>query len=178
MEIRSARRGEGASIAKVHVASWQTTYKDIIKQEVLDSLAIEPRATHWENVIQNIIDPAHETQEYLFVAQHEEHGIVGFASGGVNRSKEHQADGELYAIYLLEQFQQQGIGRMLIAQLACVLKAKGMQSMLVWVLADNPAKKAYEKLGASLIDSTEIEIAGDKYLEYALKWKDIDVLIQ
>lgn len=176
MEIRVPRKGEGLAIARVHVTSWQTTYKGIIKQDVLDNLAVEPRAQYWESMIEKQLlgDSDHEL---LFVACNAEQEIVGFASGGSNRSQDLDAEGELYAIYILEEYQRQGIGKRLITQVAQALKNRGQGTMLVWVLADNPAKEAYEKLGATVINSTYIDIGGDKLLEYALIWKDIDVLL-
>ena len=43
------------------------------------------------------------------------------------------------AIYILEAYQGQGVGTNLVKTLAEKLSQSGLKSMLVWVLADNPA---------------------------------------
>jgi hypothetical protein len=45
--------------------------------------------------------------------------------------------------------------------------------MLVWVLAKNPYRKFYDKLGGKYIRSKEIEIGGTTYEEVAYGWKDL-----
>lgn len=71
----------------------------------------------------------------IYVALNEKEQIIGFASGGKSRSPEYPYDGELYAIYLLKEYQQQGIGRKLIQSIVNELQSGGYQSMIVWVLS-------------------------------------------
>lgn len=43
MKIRRAKLDDAQGIAKVHVNSWRTTYKDIIPNDFLDNLSVEQR---------------------------------------------------------------------------------------------------------------------------------------
>lgn len=108
------------------------------------------------------------------MAENEKGTIVGFAAGGKERSGAYLVyDGELYAIYLLEEVQGQGIGKALVKQVAQSLLDRGYHSMLVLVLAENSARYFYETLGAVQIH-TELEtIAGERYEEVVYGWKSI-----
>jgi L-amino acid N-acyltransferase YncA len=165
IDVRKAKLGDEGGIAQVHVDSWRTTYNGIINDKILNNLSVERRETHWRNAI--------EKNELLYVAINEEGRIIGFSSAGKSRSSEYQYDGELYAIYILEDYQKRGIGKQLISSVAKELREDGYQSIIVWVLSENPSKTAYEKLGASPFDSKEIEIGGEMYKEEVLVWKDI-----
>jgi L-amino acid N-acyltransferase YncA len=165
MVIRKAEEGDESGIARVHVESWKTTYKGIIKDEILNNLSVERREEHWKGTIGR--------GEVLYVSINEDGRITGFATGGKSRSIEYSYDGELYAIYILEEFQHKGIGRQLISKVANNLSELGYQSMIVWVLSQNPSKTVYERLGAVSFDSKEIEIGGESLKEDVLVWKDI-----
>ena len=52
-------------------------------------------------------------------------------------------NGELYAIYILETAQYEGLGQRLVYTLVEWLKENDFSYMLVWVLADNSAKLFY-----------------------------------
>src|SRR6185312_11535769 len=105
MLIRKAQLEDAVGIAKVHVDSWRTTYKGIVPDSFLDSLSYEKREQIWRSGIE---------ANGVYIAEDESGRIVGFASGGAERTGKYEAYiGELYAIYLLEGQQGNGLGRML-----------------------------------------------------------------
>ncbi|MCG3087520.1 GNAT family N-acetyltransferase [Sporosarcina cyprini] len=168
--IRKARQGDAVGIATVHVDSWRSTYKGIVPDSYLESLSYEERAEMWKRAIGG--NP-------LYVAEDENGKIVGFATGGKERSGKY-ADytGELYAIYLLEEAQGNKMGSQLVEAISKELDQMGITSMLVWVLEQNPSKHFYERLGGDVIDSTTITIGGEEFLEIAYGWKDHRILMQ
>ncbi|GKW44454.1 GNAT family N-acetyltransferase [Planococcus sp. NCCP-2050] len=165
MQIRRAESGDAKGMARVHVDSWRTTYKEIVHQRFLDSMSYSERENRWSRQIMD---------QEVFVAENEEGTIVGFAAGGKERSGAYpDFDGELYAIYLLEEVQGQGIGKALVKRVAHSLLKKGYNSMLVLVLAKNRSRYFYESLGAVQIH-TEVEtIGGERYEEAVYGWKSI-----
>lgn len=167
MKIREAAPGDEEGIARVHVDSWRTTYKGIVSDSVLQNLSYEQRAENWRRGI---------GKNALYVAEDESGSIVGFATGGKERTGNYDADGELYAIYLLQEVQGKGIGKKLTQLIAQNLKEQGFTSMLVWVLEQNPAKKFYESLGGQPIDESMIEIGGEDFKEIAYYWDIIEAL--
>ena len=97
VQIREASVPDAAAIAKVHVDSWRTTYTGVVPDDFLAQLSYEQRVRTWRDVLST-----HGVTEFVFVAEAEASNIVGFASGGPDRSGNTDYKGELYAIYLLE----------------------------------------------------------------------------
>ncbi|QDP99470.1 GNAT family N-acetyltransferase [Lysinibacillus fusiformis] len=165
MKIRAANLEDVGKIARVHVDSWKSTYANIIPQSYLENLSYEKRENLWQ---QNVLN------EHVFVAENDNGEIIGFCCGGKNRSDSYSDfEGELSAIYLIENYQGKGIGQQLVKTIIQCITNSGMNSMLVFVLADNPSKYFYEKLGASFINSIEIKIANKKLIAHVYGWKDL-----
>jgi len=168
MKIRKAVLADAEGIARVHVDSWRTTYKDIVPDSYLQQLSYEQRAESWRRGI------GHNA---LYVAEDGNGKIVGFATGGKERTGKYKADGELYAIYLLHDVQGKGIGKKLSQVIAQSLKEQGFSSMLVWVLDRNSSKVFYESLGGQPIDEMMIDIGGEEFKEIAYYWDNIESLV-
>lgn len=165
MTIRPATLDDVDGIAKVHVDSWRTTYRGIMPDAFLDSLSYERRAEQRRN---KMLEGG--KKEWSFVAANDDGRIIGFALGGHERDGTPGYDGELYAIYLLDECQRQGIGRKLTLAVARELAAHGLTSMLVWVLADNSSRKFYEHLGAVEVARKMIVIGGMELEEIGYGW--------
>src|SRR5579859_3740520 len=169
--MREARCLDARGIADVHVASWRTTYRDIMPAKFLEQLAVEPRERYWASLLCS--DPRFEPLHILIVA--EDNGqIVGFAAGGAERSGKYPYLGELYALYLLESHQRIGLGRRLVAQVAARMAQIDMNSMLVWVLTENPSREFYERLQGQPIGAQIVTIGGESYEEVGYGWKDVN----
>lgn len=162
---------DAEGIASVHVASWKTTYKGIISDSYLSQLSVEKSKQSWNWTFRHL-----RPDEGVYVALNDEGTIVGFASGGRNRNVEFGHDGELYAIYLLKDFQGQGIGRSLFRAVVESLESKGLSSLMVWVLHRNSSEGFYKALGGKEIGRKEIVIGSERHLEIAYgwdRWQDI-----
>lgn len=170
MMIRQAVLNDAEAIAKVHIKCWITTYKNIVDDQYLSSLKWENRLSHWKEILQKNDESA------TFVALIEDQ-IVGFISGGKNRHSETHYDSELFAIYVLEQFQGLGIGTNLIKHLFKHLSQAHLKSMIVWVAENNPYKKFYETLGAEQTTLTKQYKVGNTELTIiAYGWNQIEGL--
>ncbi len=172
--IRPARPEDAAGIAKVHVDTWRTTYSGIVPDDYLASLSYERHEQGWTRQIKE----AAEGNIFIYVAEDNEGRIVGFVSGGPNRNPDPVYKGELYAIYILQAYQGLGIGRKLTLALAQSLFEAGLDSMILWVLAKNPARRFYESLGGQLVKSGQFEISGVTIEEVAYGWPDIRTLLE
>lgn len=62
----------------------------------------------------------------MYVAEADGRGVVGFISGGPERTGDPAYAGEVYAVYILGQYQRQGIGRQLVVTLVNQLLREGM----------------------------------------------------
>lgn len=166
MNIRKATVADAEKIAEVHVESWKTTYKGLIADSYLSQLSVERRKMHWERILNDS-----SQNEVVFVALNDEGEIVGFSNGGRNRNEEFEQDGELYAIYLLQEYQEKGIGKRLFHAVVESLADAGYKSMMVWVLKGNPAIAFYKAMGGVMIGQKEIMIGEEKHIELAYGWE-------
>ncbi|AWB46881.1 GNAT family N-acetyltransferase [Paenibacillus sp. CAA11] len=166
--IRQASEADIQGIAEVSVASWKSTYRGMVPDSYLDKISIEQRAKIWEKAL---CDPQSTT--IVLVAEDDTGRIVGFCSGGPNRDAAYKAEGELYAIYLLQEAQRNGLGTQLVQQLLRLLRGAGYGSCLVWALSQNTAVSFYEGLGAVRVGQGELEMDGVKLMETALCWQSI-----
>jgi ribosomal protein S18 acetylase RimI-like enzyme len=165
IKIRKATLSDSKGIAKVHVESWKTTYANIVSDEYLKNLTYESREQIWINSIPN---------GGVYVAENNQGEIVGFSSGGKERSGKYKGfDGELYAIYILKGYQGQGIGKALVQPIMDEIIGMGFNSMLVVVLKDNVSRIFYEALGGKKIDELEVQIAGNQLTEFVYGWKNV-----
>ena len=98
--------------------------------------------------------------------------VVGYAIAGAERTAVLPFSGELWAMYILQEYHRQGIGHLLIETVANRLAAQQHPSMIVWILADNPCRHFYESLGGTLAGEKTLEIAGKTLTEVAYGWPD------
>jgi ribosomal protein S18 acetylase RimI-like enzyme len=174
--VRQAKREDSAAIARVHVASWRTTYPGLLPDDFLASLSEEHYTERWTRVIG-------EGSSRVFVVKEQRRGlprrssegIVGFASCGRERAGESSFAGELYAIYVLDGAQRKGHGRELVRAAAGALKQMKFTDMIVWVLRDNaPARRFYERLGGEYVRSQPITIGTTTLEEVSYGWRNLD----
>ena len=153
--IRRATVGDAAAIASVHVDSWLTTYRGIVPNAYLDTI----ETAEWtERQRRSLRCP---DDRVVFLVAEVQGKVIGWAVGGPERGVDPAYDAELYAIYLLLDYQRQGIGLRLTAAVAAGLLEAGMSSLLLWVLAENrSARRFYEALGGRYVREQQITIGG------------------
>ncbi|MGG4096568.1 GNAT family N-acetyltransferase [Paenibacillus sp. FSL W8-0187] len=169
MHIRHANEHDVAGIANVHVNSWKTTYKGIVDDSFLENLSAADRIEGWRWKLANMPE-----DEQLLVIADEDGEVYGFMSYGTEREQKISHEGELYAIYLLEELQGKGWGKQLFARLKEFLQVRGYRSLLVWVLEGNKAEHFYKYMGGQELKRKEIVIGGKTHTEMALLWSSID----
>lgn len=165
MKVREASIEDAEGIAMVHVNSWKSTYQGIISESYLSSLSVENRTKSWKWTFENRAE-----HERVFVAENREGKIVGFSNGGRSPNDEFNHDGELYAIYLLREYQGLGVGKLLFNSVVASLKNNGYSSMMLWVLEDNPSLGFYILQGGQSIGQKTISIGTDNLVELAIGW--------
>jgi ribosomal protein S18 acetylase RimI-like enzyme len=163
--IRKAVLSDAPSIGKVHVESWRITYKGIIPSSYLDNLNPASSAKKFEA---DILDGS--KKRFVYVAEVDK-AVVGFAIGGPERESSKEDAGEVYAIYILRDFQGQGVGRELLSACREEFLDRDFEKMNLYVLADNPYQRFYESAGG-VLESHEgfIEIGGQKFKLFKYVW--------
>jgi len=171
--IRSAELKDAEGIAYVHVTVWQKTYPSLIPNSFLKTLSVEQRAKQWKQTLADDGNLYHPTLVAVI-----DRKVIGFANYGREREGDQEYQGELFAIYLLKQFQGRGVGRAMVQRVATGLLELSLMSMLVWVLSDNPYQKFYERLGGIYLREKPIQIGDVLLMEKAYGWKDIRPLME
>ncbi len=173
INIRPAVVDDARSLAEVHVQSHRSTYAGIFPNALLDGLSVDTRENFWRSNLAAVAPPA-----LTLVACDADGRVVGFLSGGPERTGRLNRDGEIYAIYLLQDVQRRGVGTRLVRLFASELKVHQLASMAVWVLALNPFRKFYEALGGQPIGEQTIDRGGESFLEVAYGWSDLTALFE
>jgi GNAT superfamily N-acetyltransferase len=165
--IRTATILDAPAIARVHVSSWRTTYRDLLPAEFLESLSESGYSERWKRVIA-------DGSTRIYVAE-EDGDVIGFASGGRERAGEAGYEGELYAIYVIEPAQQRGFGRELVRAAVGGLRELGLADMIIWVLRDNQgARLFYERLGGVYVRAQPITIGPATLEEVSYGWRRLE----
>lgn len=165
--IQKASIEDAQGIAEVHIRSWQSSYRGIIADSYLNDLNIAQKADWWTKALSQGAS--------VYIAETEQ--IVGFASAGKNSDPGSIYQGELYAFYLLEEYQRRGVGKLLFNEVVKELLARELGSMIVWVLQDNPSKNFYINQGGQYIKEKEIRIGEQILTEEAYGWNDLSNMI-
>jgi len=174
--IRPAGPADAEEIADVQRVSWQDAYATQLRPESLARAELVWDAAHWRGSLERTDD-----RVVSLVLDGRQTGVVGFGVAGPRRGGRdallRSFGSEVYLLYLLPGIQGCGYGARLIAALARVLLARGMDSALVWALATNrDAIGFYRHLGASILAQARKPFFGEMVDEVALGWRDLELL--
>jgi ribosomal protein S18 acetylase RimI-like enzyme len=156
--IREATAGDAPTIARIHVEGWQTAYRGLVPDAVLDGFSIEHRTDGWRA---SLTRPPSESRTWLV-----EGGgvVVGVAATGPGRDESAPpppGSGEVWMIYLAAAARGRGIGRRLFDHAVADLQVRGFAPIVVWVFEANPvARRLYESAGF-VVDGARNEIDFD-----------------
>ena len=174
MIIRQATLADAPAIAKIRIDTWRTAYRGIVPEDYLSNMSYEESERIW---VSRLSETERE-KTWVYVAVDAVGRLVGFVSGGMGRDEDPVYKSELYAIYILQAYQGQGIGRLLALALVEKLVQMGFDSMLLWVFADNPARRFCEAMGGQLVKTSQFELSGATIDEVAYGWLDIRTLLR
>ena len=117
--FRRATIADSMAVAQVHVRAWRESFRGIVPQSFLDTMSVVRRRQAFRTRF--AVDFYR-----MFLAETPKTGVIGFVDLGKPRETEPAYAAELYAIYLLRDFQRQGIGGKLFALGVESLVADGM----------------------------------------------------
>lgn len=169
MRIREASVEDAPAIARVTVDTWKTAYRGIIDDNYLDNLTYEEREKGWREFPFN--------EAFVLVAEDDTGMIIGFAAGGLQREEGLGYKGELYAIYIYQEYQRKGIGQALFESFSKKLAQTGIDSLMLWVLSESPYRQFYEKLGGCAVETKLLEMEGFASQITAYGWPDIRAML-
>ena len=163
--IRKATPQDAKGITWVHLRSWETTYGDVFPASVFESREKnkEKSESSWAQSLQN---PQHNT----YVAE-QAGKVVGFMTfNAVSRNPSFANHTEMPAVYILKDFQGQGLGKKFFDIAKSLTQKFGKNKMMLNVLTTNPSKKFYEKMGGKAVAKANISVAGQLYMEDVMEF--------
>jgi len=166
--IRDAQASDATAIARVHVASWRSTYAGMLPAGYLTGMSLRGAEARWRGSL-----PDRGPGCGTVVALDEAGAVAGFSSFGPQRRGIDGFAGEVYALYLDDDAKGQGMGRLLMAASAERMLEGGVRSALVWCLSTNPSRWFYERVGGVRIADRPGRFAGAEILELAYGWRDL-----
>jgi ribosomal protein S18 acetylase RimI-like enzyme len=164
--ITPASLADAPGIAVVHVAAWRSTYANLLPADYLSGMSMVRHAAMHHAAI--------AAGRGVLVARADEQ-VVGFCTVGKPRTPG-LADGEIETLYVLDDWQGQGIGRRLMQAGAGLLEQRGCGSAFLWVLQDNPSRWFYERLGGRPKMGSTTGVAGKRLAQTAYVWNPIGML--
>ncbi len=109
----------------------------------------------------------------MFVAETIRDGVVGFADFGKSRENESTFEGELYAIYLLPEWQRKRIGENLFRLCQKEMIADKINSMSLEALKASPYKSFYKKMGGQIVGQGKHSLANVEYETVFYGWNNL-----
>jgi len=132
--IRKATVEDAEGKGYVHYQSWIETYTGLFPDEVMSRLSLEKS-----------IENARKYPENTYVAILDDK-IIGFSCYLESRDEDLEDTGEIMAIYILKEYQGNGVGKKLME--VCYKELSQYSKLSLWVLGDNKKSVGfYERQG-------------------------------
>jgi ribosomal protein S18 acetylase RimI-like enzyme len=154
--IRDSVREDIPSTAVFLDNCWKEAYKNILDESCLNSLSSDERAAR--------LYQGFDEQRMDYVVAVEGDSIVGAGAVGESHRDEYPAEGEVYAIYLQQNYYGTGLAGRLYTTLEKKLRDKGFNTFVLSVFRDNiRAVRFYRKQGFDVDAEILMDFGGKSY---------------
>ena len=162
--VREAQLADAEAIARAHTESWQSSYRGILPDTVLDRIDVGQRADSRRRILA-------DRSIYQLVAYDVTHGdIVGFCDAGPPRRHMPYA-AEIYAIYMIHRAKRHGLGQEMFERVQQHVASRGGRSLIIWVLENNHhARGFYEAMGGRRGPTFPSRVGGFPVTELSYVW--------
>ncbi|OBZ96893.1 acetyltransferase [Pararhizobium polonicum] len=167
IKIRPGTGDDLLMIAGVLVDTWRSTFRGLLADAFLDGMSRE------EQAVRHARRMGQAGVSYLVAVEPLAGDIIGFANFGPARGAAPAHVHELYALYVRADYQGLGIGSALVRLTAKHCAGQGATSLFAWVLAGNPNRQFYERMGAKAAETSRIGLGDQSYEQVAYLWEDI-----
>jgi len=159
ISIRRARTEDAAALSGVFDSAWREAYQGIIPGIALERMMARRGPRWWLSTVGRgrplVVLDVGET-------------VAGYVSYGRCRDRSLPADGEIDELYLAPEYQGVGLGRRLFKAVCNDLRAREMNRVVLWALADNErACDFYEGMGGRSVARVEERIGGARLAKVA-----------
>ena len=171
IRLRPAIMADAATIARIDVECWRSTYAGILPERLLLGLSESERRRNWAN------EAARHPGD-LIVATDPQGRVLGFGNCGRARDGDARFAGEVFTLYVAPDEQGKGIGRGLLLALFAQLLRRRLASAVIWVLRDNPSRFFYERLGGKPASTRTMRLGGAEIPAAGYGWPDLAAVLK
>lgn len=146
VSVRAATPEDTAALARVHVASWQAAYKNLLPADLLARLNVERRTQGWRRNLE-------DSSQGIFVYENAGE-IVAFTNFGPCRDEDKNPEtvAELMTLYALPSVWGKGVGKALWHADLSALRERGYFEVTLWVLDGNERAARFYKAAGFTVD--------------------------
>jgi GNAT superfamily N-acetyltransferase len=166
--VRPANVGDAAAIARVQVDTSRFAYRDLLAPSLLANLSYRDRESVWAALLAR-------SDQWVLVA--EDDCIVGFANAGRNPGPDERYTSEIYALYVLVEWQGKGIGTRLLGAAVERLLCEGHRSLCLDSLRGSEARTFYDRRGGTVLGEGASIRDGHSVERVRYGWPDLSALL-
>ena len=145
--IRKAKIEDSNSIANLILRGWQTAYKGLIDQELLDDMKEDEMSKGWKK---NIFSQNESNNIYVYEEENRILGVIRF--GKVDDKNDRCHNAEIYVLYVEPELKRNGIGSKLFNYAKAYFIEHNTTDLIIWCLKENePSIEFYKKMGGKII---------------------------
>ncbi len=171
IHLREVTPNDAEALAHILITAGESAFRGIVPDICLQFTEAQS-AANWKEFFRE----GFSRGDFMLIAETEAGAAVAYAWGGT-RADDSLYPGELRQISVLPDYHRQGIGRLLVREVARRLSEQGIHSMLVEVLRDNPNRAFYERLGGVFVFERPYDWDGYITPMYAYGWTDTRALL-
>lgn len=167
--LREVARAEYPAIADLHIASWRSAYRGIVKDRFLDETIYENRRSHWADTA------TWNRWGFVLGAADAAGALLGFIACW--EDKPSGFDVLLDNLHVHPERKGGGIGRALVGAAATRIAQAGHRSVYLHVFRDNArAVNFYRAIGGTVDEEGFDETFGEKLPQLRFVWRDAAAL--
>lgn len=154
-------------LARVRLASWRDAYAGIVPDAELQRMDARRSALRMHQAMRS------RRGQVLLLVHQPEKPPFGYVWFGPQPDRGLGFAGEIFELYLHPDHQHQGAGRRLLSAALWQLAEMSLWPVLVWSLAENPARHFYEACGGRQVLAGTVEVAGRTLPRVGFGWDDV-----
>ncbi len=165
MIIRQAQITDAPLVARLQVKAWRDLLRGRVADKFLVGLSYDKQTDFCLRTLGRGAG-----SKFMYLAELQPGQVVGFLSGGPARSDNQDIMGDVYTLFVLEEYRNQGVGTLLFSAAARRFAQDGFRSFAVSVLEINPSRAFFEKMGGQVLDERVAELEGNSYVQVSYEW--------
>ena len=143
--IRKREKEDSYGIARTVTTAWNETYQGIVPDWFLEEL--KNNENERAQMLYDNFDINNNHQIVLEI----DNEVVGFVNFGTSKDPQFENCGEIFALYIIKKYKENGFGRKLVNAAIGELKQLGCNKMIIGCLKGNPSNGFYEHIGGKYI---------------------------